>query len=115
MSRFGSEEARRRFRKLDLTHVLNASVLSRRYIDGVNKCANDIYKELRVIAQECQRCYYITKVGGASMTTVLCGICEKEMMFGSTCTDTVCLDCAKKHRLCKHCGGDIDMKTRRKI
>ena len=37
-----------------------------------------------------------------------------DVMYSSTNTDRLCMDCAKKHHLCKHCGGDISMRARRK-
>lgn len=69
----------------------------------------------RIEASECVVCFYSSKIGGAVMTNQECGICDKTMHFSSTATDNFCLDCAVKYNLCKHCGGDIDMKYRRKV
>lgn len=68
----------------------------------------------RIIASECVVCFYGSRMGGACFTSQRCGLCDKLMSFASTSTDNFCLECAAKNDLCKHCGGDIDMKYRRK-
>lgn len=73
----------------------------------------DLNKDSRIKEQECRYCFYQDRIGGAAMTNNNCENCEKEMMFGSTSTDCTCLACAQSLGLCKHCGGDIDMKTKR--
>jgi len=65
----------------------------------------------RVKASECLVCFYGSRIGGACCASQRCGLCDKEM---STCTDNFCLECARQNDLCKHCGGDIDLKYRRK-
>ncbi len=104
-----------KLRKLDMTDVLTASFNGREWLNRTIDAANDTSKQKRIDAQECQRCFYVGKMGGCAMTSSPCGLCEKDMMFGSTCVDRLCIECAVEHRLCKHCGGDIDMKQRRKI
>lgn len=37
-----------------------------------------------------------------------CGYCEKDMVFSNSGTDDLCIDCAKKHSLCKKCCAEID-------
>ena len=65
---------------------------------------------------ECKVCFYINKdrIGGAAMTKQPCGICGEVVWYGSTNTDVLCLDCAIKHSLCKHCGGDREMRRQRR-
>ena len=72
-------------------------------------------KPNRLIKQECVYCYYIgnSRVGGCAMTEAPCSICEKVIMYGSTCTNKVCLNCAKLHNLCTYCGADIELRIRR--
>ena len=67
------------------------------------------------INAECKSCSYLfpDRIGGSAITSTVCGICEKPMMFGNSCTDVLCKQCAESNLLCKHCGGDIDMKNRR--
>jgi hypothetical protein len=66
-------------------------------------------------ALECIKCFYADmKIGGAMMTTSKCQICRTEIMFGSTCVNIVCVDCAKEHDLCIHCGADRELRPRRK-
>jgi len=76
----------------------------------------DAYKEDRLKSQGCLVCYYIhgERFGGAAMTHSKCSMCNKSLTFGTTCVDEVCSDCAALFGLCKICGGDIDMKQRKK-
>tara|TARA_Y100000310_G_scaffold342020_1_gene443365 strand:- start:910 stop:1257 length:348 start_codon:yes stop_codon:yes gene_type:complete len=87
------------------------SVLSR-----AKKSSEDANKHERLEKSECKVCYYLypSRIGGNVTTVCHCGICGKEMRFGNTCVDEICLDCAKEHRLCCHCGGTIDLRDRRK-
>jgi hypothetical protein len=64
---------------------------------------------------ECRTCFYIrnSRIGGAAMTSRPCGICGWDQMYGSTNTDVLCMKCAEIHKLCKYCGGDLEMRTRR--
>ena len=65
---------------------------------------------------ECKCCSYLfpDRIGGAAITETECGICNKPMVFSSTCVDALCKHCAAENLLCKRCGADIDMKYRRK-
>jgi hypothetical protein len=94
----------------------NAKYYASDIITRANQLANDPDKVKRLEKNECPSCFYVHsgRMGGAACTTRPCGICEKDMRFGSTCTDVICADCAKTNGLCKHCGGDIEMKHRRK-
>ena len=59
----------------------------------------------------CKYCYYIMKGGtfaGQMITHANCRECRKEMVFPTTMTDALCLECAKKLNLCKHCGATMD-------
>jgi hypothetical protein len=102
-------------RKIDLIDVINQSYIANEWVERQRRCVNDVYKTERVITQECQSCFYSQRIGGQAITRSYCGICEKEMTFGNTNVDAVCLECAKEHRLCKHCAGDINMKRRNKL
>lgn len=59
----------------------------------------------------CKYCYYIMKghtFAGQMITHTNCHECGKEMVFPTTMTDALCLECAKKLNLCKHCGATMD-------
>lgn len=76
----------------------------------------DINKKDRLSESTCLVCYYDTRgvmVTNSTVTTN-CRSCNKKMMFGNSNADEVCLECAKKHKLCVHCGSDIEYKERRK-
>lgn len=86
----------------------------RHYVEMASKMELDPGKEQRIKKGECVACFYTSRIGGAMITTRACGLCGKSEVYSSTATDALCPECAKKHNLCKHCGGDIDMKARRK-
>lgn len=51
---------------------------------------------------------------GAAITLEPCMRCGEMQTYGSTNTDALCLPCAKETGLCKHCGGDLALRERRK-
>jgi hypothetical protein len=93
-------------------------MLAKNYVSDVISHANDVQadprKKERLKQNECIACFYRGRIGGAAMTSRPCGLCGQEEMYGSTATDALCLACAQKHELCKHCGGDLHMRVRRK-
>ena len=99
-------------------NMLNASYHAKSYVQHICDHAVDLQtdprKAERLKAQECIACFYRGRIGGATMTERPCGVCDKVQGYGSTATDALCLECAKQHDLCKHCGGDINMRVRRK-
>jgi hypothetical protein len=85
-------------------------------MESFRRSEEDADKTKRLGKRECKWCFYIysSRMGGAAMTTAPCEGCGNDMGFSSTCTDRFCKDCSVKYDLCKHCGGDIDMRTRRR-
>jgi hypothetical protein len=73
----------------------------------------DAEKKKRLATGECVVCFYSSRIGGSAITESSCQNCKKEMIFGSTCIDKLCSECAGKENLCKYCGADIDLKIRR--
>jgi len=84
-------------------------------IEHLHKILADPDRENRIENQECVLCHYDSKIGGAAMTQSTCGICETETHSSNTNIDRLCKECAKNHRLCKHCGADIEYKNRRTL
>ena len=68
-------------------------------------------QDKRLAAGICSPCYYLMSgsVAGRAITIRPCGLCEKDQTYSSTQTDALCLDCAKRNSLCRHCGGDINL------
>lgn len=84
-------------------------------IDRANKAQGDTEQAQRLEKQQCISCFYIRdRIGGAAMTTQPCACCLVPEMYASTATDELCLPCANTSKLCKRCGGDIDMKVGRR-
>lgn len=102
--------------KLDLGRVINQSYINRHRLDGFRATLEDARRAERLEKCECRLCFYYSgRIGGAMMTAARCGLCDKEMRFGSTNVDVLCQECAKAKKLCRHCGADIDDKSRRKL
>ena len=107
-------------RKLTLRNVQWHTSSQRRRVEETTRraqlYATDPYRSLRRDASKCLVCYYgESGIGGAAITTTNCRACNTEIVFGSTNTDALCETCAKHLRLCRHCGSDLDLKTRRTI
>ena len=86
------------------------------YSDVLERSLNmlqDPNKKERLDQQECKMCFYSSHIGGSCMTKYKCKNCDKELLSGSTRTNTLCLDCAKELGYRISCGGDIDMKIKR--
>lgn len=83
-------------------------------LQRAERIANDTDRAKRLDVQNCKCCFYNGRMGGAAMTTQPCMCCHKPVMYGSTATDALCMDCAREHDLCKWCGGDIELRARRK-
>lgn len=90
-----------------------AKEIAQDLISKVDNFQNDNEKFKRKESCLCKTCYYInnSRIGGASITTIVCGICEDVMTFSSTSIDKICKPCARLNRLCVQCSGDIGMKN----
>jgi ribosomal protein S27E len=62
----------------------------------------------------CRSCFYRTRMAGQAFTAQDCACCGEEQTYSSNSTDILCLPCATTHDLCKHCGGDINMDSKRR-
>lgn len=93
----------------------SAKIRIDRTIGMAEKYKTDPDKKERLEYNLCPVHYYNEdRVGGAVITKIECAICGKELSFSNTCVDMLCDKCASELNLCKHCGGDIDAKKRRK-
>lgn len=103
---------------MQTANMVRATERSKNYVNSVLELAaqmtNDPDKATRIEAHLCKACFYASRMGGAAMTMRTCGCCGSEELYGSTDTDAFCKPCATKNDLCKHCGGDIEMRVRRK-
>jgi hypothetical protein len=97
--------------------IVGASSRAKQRVDShlalAERLQSDSEKKDRLDACLCKSCYYFTQLGGAAITNRECAGCWKDQVFGSTATDALCLDCASNHSLCKRCGGDLHMRSRR--
>lgn len=85
----------------------------RERMEKLQDCLKDPEKKTRLSAQECQYCFYVdSRIGGCACTDWKCKECGKEQIAGSTCVPMYCADCALKGGMCRHCGAEINLKTR---
>lgn len=101
--------------KVDLLSVANRTFTNRFRLDHYRRVLDDPERDARREAQQCVCCHYGGRIGGAMMTRQQCALCDEVMRFGSTSVDVLCLECARRHRLCRHCGADVEGKQRRKL
>ena len=74
----------------------------------------DARKAGRLTSLECKACFYSGRIGGAAMVYRPCMCCGGRELYASTATDVLCAPCAIAGDLCKRCGGDRELRTRRK-
>lgn len=84
------------------------------WLDHAHEVQTDARKTERLARLECKACFYAFRMGGAAMTYRPCMSCSSRELYGSTNTDVLCAPCATAGELCKHCGGDREMRVGRK-
>lgn len=94
----------------------DAKLYAEQRLQEVSDFESDARKAERERAGECRACYYLNgaRWGGASMTAWSCGLCGDNNIHGSTNTPRVCKECSDKHIICAQCGGDREMRERRR-
>lgn len=103
----------------DISAMTSSTYFSRQMyldvIDRADRSRQDLSKEERLKKCQCKACFYIRgRLGCAAITERPCSGCGKRVTCGNTCIDKLCMDCAKKHSLCVHCGGDLEMRVGRR-
>lgn len=89
----------------------------RALIERAEAIKDDAERHHRWDVSECVYCYgpYGADRQGSTCTVRMeCGLCDKIVAFATSNFDLLCVECARKNGLCKHCGGDVDLKVRRK-
>lgn len=95
------------FRHVDATYTTKAHM--DHYLETAEKLQSDPEREKRESACICKWCFYMSSVGVD--WTRPCIVCGVEMPLTR---DKVCLMCAKEHHLCVKCGGDLDLRIKRR-
>lgn len=106
------EKKRRKMNRANMeywTHQTKARMDG--FLDLAQKFQNDPQKAERIVACLCRLCFYDSRFGGAAITDEPCMSCGKPQTYGSTSTDALCLECAQETGLCKHCGGDRELRV----
>lgn len=101
-------------RAIETGDILNSNARRKGHIESVSAKLlayyTDLNKKQRKAKGFCRYCHYFNKerIGGSACTTVNCRGCDKDIHFGNTCTDELCLECSIEMKLCKHCAAKID-------
>lgn len=102
-------------KKFDLDTVRFNTQAQKDRLKTYSDFLNDPKRDERREAQLCVLCYYDSRFAGQAFTQSECAKCQREMHFHTTSQDYYCQACAKEHRLCKHCGSDVELKDRKKL
>lgn len=78
-----------------------------------NQLTLDPDRKERIAQQQCVVCWKTSRIGGAACTSRQCGLCDTTLHSGSTNIDVLCHECARRAKLCRHCGADLELKNRR--
>lgn len=102
---------------VDRVSVERDNSRQRDYIDHIvaryNQLTLDPNRKERMAAQQCVVCWKAGRIGGAACTSRQCGLCDTTLHSGSTNIDVLCHECARRAKLCRHCGADLELKNRR--
>ena len=103
---------------IDRCSIERATAYARTTIDAIclraDKFVFDPDCKIREFASECLACFVPYGAGRQGVGRVQqCGLCDATTEGGSD-SDKLCLSCARANDLCKHCGGDINLKTTRR-
>lgn len=102
----------------DQDFLISRTERAKRQVDSAIKRARsleqDSDRDERLRRHLCKACHYFTKLAGQAITTQPCSCCGVQQTYASTDTDIVCAECAQEHEICKHCGGDREMRTDRR-
>jgi len=105
-------------KRMSIVNMVSATGIAKNseseLIERATDMKGDRRKKERKKRNYCRWCFYTPRMGGQSCTNQPCGMCGEIQHYGSTDTDALCLACAKKYDLCKHCGGDVEMRVRRR-
>ena len=98
--------------------AVTSTMMSASQVTSTLKLADNLRddpdKDKRLAAHRCLPCHYIVRLAGQAFTQQPCGICLVDQTYPSTSTDVLCLPCASARELCKHCGGDLHLRTDRR-
>lgn len=98
--------------KVDSHRVAQATSRSfKRQQDAIKDAFSVFYDpehEKRLDAQKCVSCYYLDRrIVQQAFFTQPCGKCSEPQIYANSNTDVLCLNCACKNNLCRHCGGNL--------
>lgn len=75
---------------------------------------NDPERDKRLSESRCVVCFYERFAAHATACSRQCGLCDEKLSVGNSRVPVLCVACATKNGLCAMCGGDMELKHRRK-
>jgi hypothetical protein len=106
---------------IDLNRVRNATHFARQHLrewmDAAERAFADLDRKERETVQECRRCFYVgrQRMAGQAFTERECENCKRSVMYPTTDTNSLCVECGQRLGLCVRCCADIDLVDRRKL
>lgn len=103
-----------------MQYIQTQTAHSAGYVEGVLRDVEALKADARVEERkkkgECKFCFYLRtqRVGGAAITRSNCRACGTETSYTSTFTGDFCRPCAQKYQCCAICGGDWELRERRR-
>jgi hypothetical protein len=98
--------------------MVSATSRAKRQVEDALRRAREVEEDLgseeRLRQGFCKACFYWPRLGGAAITSRPCMSCLEDQQYPSTDTHVLCASCAQEHGLCRHCGGDVEMRERRR-
>jgi hypothetical protein len=103
---------------MSIYYMKFATAMSIDYIENTINLAKNLTEDpdedIRYLKSLCKACYYRSSIAGQAFSERECMCCNKLQNYSSTFTDALCSGCAKKYSLCKHCGGDFNLRIKRR-
>lgn len=99
----------------NLYHVEVATSTALGYVRRCQKVVDDADRVERITQQKCKFCFYAGKMVLNAFDKKPCKICGTEIVSSHIPADSLCVECAIKHKLCRDCGADLELKSRRKL
>ncbi len=103
-------------RTVAIDDVRLATKAAEAVLDHARWAIMDKMRRTRLVASLCPSCFYLPPaVAGMAISEQPCGLCGQNETYPTTNVDLLCLACAKRKQLCKHCGADVELRERNKL
>lgn len=106
--------------EFDLNELNYKTFISRSRVNRILALADNLKKDpdktKRLNGLHCLICWYQSgKIVGQAFTSWSCKSCGQTGMHPNTGVPQLCNNCAEKMQACIECGGDLNLKKRKKL